>query len=73
MKYFKVDGTKEFPTIAILARIHFATMHNAAFQERVFSIASDAQTDKQGNMKFDHLEKRTLLSANRELIRAKII
>ena len=73
MKYFRLDGTREFPTIAILARIHFSTMHNAAFQERVFFIAADAQKNKQGHMKFALMEKRTLLSANRELIRAKVI
>lgn len=73
LRYFREKGAEDFPTITLLARIHFSRMTTAAFQERVFSTAKNAQEKNQGRMKFDHLEKRTLLSHNKELIRKKVI
>ena len=73
MKFFREEGTEKWPTITILARIHFSKMDNAAFQERVFSTAANVMSKQQGRMAFDHLEKRTLLAQNRDLIRKKII
>ena len=32
MKYFRETGTKDWPTITILARIHFSKMDNSSFQ-----------------------------------------
>ena len=73
MKYFREVGRKEWPSITMLARIHFSKMDNSAFQERVFSTAAYAQSKTQGRMKVDHLEKRTLISHNKDLIRDGII
>ena len=73
MKYFCLTGEKEWPTITMLARIHFSRMDNSAFQERVFSTASKVQGVVQNRMTFDHLEKRTLLAHNKELIRNNVI
>lgn len=73
MKYFRDVGTREWPTITILARIHFSKMDNSAFQERVFSTASNVQRKTQSKMSFSHLEKRTLLAQNKELIRDNVI
>ena len=73
IKYFQESGTEEYPTISMLARIHFSRMDNSAFQERVFSTAASAQSDRQSSMTFDHLEERTLLQANRDSLRAGII
>ena len=72
-KYFRECGTEKYPTFSMLARIHFSRMDNAAFQERVFSIAANVQSDRQSRMAFEHLEKRTLLQANRDLLRKGII
>jgi len=57
MKFFREEGTEKWPTITILARIHFSKMDNAAFQERVFSTAANVMSKQQGRMAFDHLEK----------------
>jgi len=73
MKYFREEGTLKYPTIAMLARIHFSRMDNSGFQERVFSTADNAMSSKQGSMSFEHLEMRTLLSHNKELIRKGVI
>jgi len=72
-KYYREYATKTFPAISLLARIHFSRMDNGAFQERVFSVAGNAQSNNQGRMNFDHMEQRTLLQANKELIREGII
>lgn len=72
-KYYREFATDKYPAISMLARIHFSRMENAAFQERVFSTAGSAQSKNQGSMSFDTLEKRTLLQANRELIRDGVI
>ena len=72
-KYYREYASDKYPAISMLARIHFSRMDNAAFQERVFSTAASAQSKNQANMAFNNLEKRTLLQANRELIREGII
>ena len=73
MKYFRETGNTDWPTICMLARIHFSKMDNSAFQERVFSTASNIMSKGQSRMAFDHLEMRTLLAQNKDLIRAGII
>ena len=72
MRYFRERGGTEFPTVAMLARIHFSRLDNAGFQERVFSTAKQAQGKDQANMKFDQLEQRTLLAHNKEFVREMI-
>ena len=73
LKYFRILGQKEFPSIATLVRIHFSKMDNGAEQERVFSTAANAQRKKQARMKFDMLEKRTLLAHNKDLIKSGVL
>jgi hypothetical protein len=73
MKYFREKGAEEWPSITILARIHFSKMDNSAFQERVFSTAANVMSKAQNKMKFEHLEMRTLLVQNKHLIRQQII
>ena len=34
--YFRTHGLAEYPSITLLARVHFSTMFNGGFQERVF-------------------------------------
>ena len=72
MRYFRERGGTEFPTVALLARIHFSRLDNAGFQERVFSTAKQAQGKDQANMAFDQLEQRTLLAHNKEFVREMI-
>ena len=77
MKYFRKKGHEDYPSVTMLARIHFARLDNAAFQERVFSTASlvmsKSQTRVDFNKKDSHLERRTLLANNKTLIRKGII
>ena len=74
MQYFRDVGSKDWPTITMLARIHcFSRMDNSAFQERVFSTAANVQGKTQNRMAFEHVEKRTLIAHNKELLREKII
>ncbi len=73
MRYFREEGLKVFPTICLLARIHFGKFSNAGFQERVFSTAGNAMDSNQTKMSFERLEMRTLLAHNKELIRDGVI
>ena len=73
LKYFRMLGQKEFPSIATLVRIHFSKMDNGAEQERVFSTAANAQRKKLTRMKFDMLEKRTLFAHNKDLIKSGVL
>ena len=73
LKYFCEEGRVKHPVVTLLARIEFARMYNGGFQERVFSTAGNAQSANQGRMRFDHLEKRSLLAHNKELISEHII
>jgi len=73
MKYFRETGTKDWPTITILAMIYFSKMDNSSFQERAFSTAENVQSKTQNRMAFEHLEMQTLISHNKDLIRNNII
>ena len=68
MRYFRERGSAQYPTVTLLARIHFSRLDNAGFQERVFSTAKQAQGKDQAQMKFDSLEMRTLLAHNKDFI-----
>ena len=50
-----------------------STMDNSAFQEQVFSTAANVPEKTQNRMAFEHLEKRTLIAHNKQLLRDKII
>ena len=77
MTYFRTKGYEDYPTVTMLAQIHFARLDNAGFQERVFSTASlvvsKSQTRVDFNKEDSHLEMRTLLAHNNKLIRKGII
>ena len=73
MKYYREKGSIDFPSVTMLARIHFGRLDNGGFQERMFSTASLAMAKEQNRMDFDLLEMRTLLAQNKELIEKKII
>ena len=73
MQYFCEEGSKVFPTICLLARIHFGKFSNAGFQERVFSTAGNVMDSNQTRMLSEHLEMRTLLARNKQLIREGVI
>ena len=46
IKYYKVKGSKDYPSICQLARTQFLRMENSGFQERVFSTGGNAMTKK---------------------------
>ena len=77
MKYFRIKGHEDYPAITMLARIHFARLDNAGFQERVFSTATLVMSKSQSRVDFNredsHLEMRTLLAHNKVLIRNGVI
>lgn len=73
MKYYRVSGSVKYPSITMLARIHFSTMLNAAFQERVFSTCKNVMGNNQARLDMDHMEMKALLCQNADLIRKKII
>ena len=73
MKYYRESGSAEFPSITLLARIHFSTMLNSAFQERVFSTCKTVMGNNQARLTMEHMEKKALLCQNADLIRKKII
>ena len=73
MQYFCEVGSKKWPTITMLARIHFSRMDNSAFQEWVYSTVANVQVKTQNRMAFEHLEKRTLIAHTKQLLRDKIV
>ena len=73
MKYYRVSGSVKYPSITMLARIHFSTMLNAAFQERVFSTCKNVMGNNQAQLDMDHMDMKALLCQNADLIRKKII
>ena len=73
MKYFREEGAVEFPSIFLLARIHFSTMMNSGFQEMVFSTCKSVMGSNQAMMAMDHLEMKALLCQSAHLIRKGVI
>ena len=49
---------EEYPTISMLAWIHFSRMDDSAFQERVFSTAASAQSDRQSSTSLEWIMTR---------------
>ena len=66
--YFKKEGQQTYPSIALLARITLSRCDNGAFQESVFSSASDTKDSSQTAMNTDQFEKRALLFHNKKYI-----
>ena len=73
MEYFRESGSVMYPSITMLARIHFSTMVNAAFQERVFSTCKNILGNNQARLDMGHMEMKALLCQNADLIRKNII
>lgn len=72
-KFFREYGRQNFLAIVILARMYFSRFETGSEQERVFSSARLAMGKDQTNMGFEMFKMRTLLSHNKDLIRAGII
>ena len=72
-KYYRTSGLAEYPSITVLARVHFSTMFNGGFQERVFSSCSTVMGVDQARMPMEHLEMKALIFHNADLIRQGII
>ena len=73
MKYHRESCSSEFPSVNILAKVHFSSMLNAGFQERVFSTCGFVQGMNQGQLTIDHMEMKALLMQNADLIRQGVI
>ena len=73
MQYFRIEGAVEYPSIFLLGRIHFLTIMNSGFQERVFSTCKSVMGSNQAMMSMDHLEMKALLCQNAHLIRKGVI
>merc|ERR1712194_378999 len=71
--YFRTHGLAEYPSITLLARVHFSTMFNGGFQERVFSSCKTVMGVDQTRMPMEHLEMKALVYQNADLIRKGII
>ena len=72
-KYFCNHDLKAYPSIVLLAMVHFSTMFNGGFQERTFSSYKHVMGVGQTRIPMDTLEMKALLFHNAELIRKGII
>ena len=68
MKYHRESCSSEFPSVNILAKVHFSSMLNAGFQERVFLTCGFVQGTNQGQIAIDHMDMKDLLMQNADLI-----
>jgi hypothetical protein len=69
MSWFRSVGKTLFPEVATLVRIEFAKVDSSAIQERMFSAAAAAMTNRQTQMSEGVHEKRTILFANKQFMR----
>ena len=67
------DAQGTYPSITLLAMVHFSTMFNGGFQERTFSSCKHVRGVGQTRIPMDTLEMKALLFHNAELIRNGII
>ena len=72
-KYFRKHGLESYPSINLLAMVHFSKMFNGDFQERAFSSCKHVMGVDQARIPMDTLEMKALLFHNAELIRKGII
>ena len=72
-KYFRNHGLEAYPSITLLAMIHFSTMFNGGFQERTFSSCKYVMGVDQARIPMETLEMKALLFHNADLIRKGII
>ena len=72
-KYFCSHGLEAYPSITLLAMVHFSTMFNGGFQERTFSSCKHVMGVDQARIPMETLEMKALLYHNADLIRKGII
>ena len=60
-KYFCTHGLVAYPSITLLAMVHFSTMFNGGFQERTFSFCKHVMGVGQARVAMDTLEMKALL------------
>ena len=73
MKYYRDAGSVNYPSITLLARIHFSTMMNSGVQEWVFLTCKHAMGANQARLAMELLEMKGLLCENTDLIRKEVI
>ena len=73
LRYMREVVKSDFKSIYLMARQHLSKFDNSGFQERVFSIAGNAQKKNQSKMDFDLVERRTLLCTNKDYIEKGLI
>ena len=72
-KYFRSHGLEAYPSIALLAMVHFSTIFNGGFQERTFSSCKHVMGVDQARIPMETLEMKALIYHNADLIRKGII
>ncbi|KAL3659290.1 hypothetical protein V7S43_015561 [Phytophthora oleae] len=65
LQWFRDDGESQFPSMALLARIHLGKISSSAFQERVFSIGGVVMGPLRTRTDSRRSEKQLLLRHNR--------
>jgi hypothetical protein len=72
LAWFRDEGEGQFPSIALLARIHLGKISSSAFQERVFSTGGIVMGPLRTRTDSRRAEKQLLLRHNRdEIVRMK--
>ncbi|OWZ23221.1 hypothetical protein PHMEG_0001934 [Phytophthora megakarya] len=66
LQWFRDEGESQFPSIALLARIHLGKISSSAFQERVFSTRGIIMGPLRTRTDSRRSEKQLLLRHNRE-------
>ena len=73
LRYMREVERSDFKSIYLMVRQHLSKFDNSGFQERIFSIAGNAQKKNQSKMDFDLVERRTLLCTNKQYIKNGLI
>ncbi|KAG6956638.1 hypothetical protein JG688_00011320, partial [Phytophthora aleatoria] len=68
LKWFRDEGETQFPTVALLARIHLGKISSSAFQERVFSTGGIVMSPRRTRTDSIRAEKQLLLRHSRDEI-----
>ncbi|KAG6962522.1 hypothetical protein JG688_00008546, partial [Phytophthora aleatoria] len=66
LKWFRDEGGAQFPSIALLARIHLGKILSSAFQERVFSTGGIVMRPLRTRTDIRRVERQLVLRHNRE-------
>ncbi|ETP27543.1 hypothetical protein F442_23180 [Phytophthora nicotianae P10297] len=72
LRWFRDEGEDQFPSLALLARVHLGKVSSSAFQERVFSSGGIVMGPLRTRTDHRRAEKPLLLRHNRnELLKLK--